>query len=242
MAEVNHTNQIPESADLYARDRGCFCDHRGAPFRFEDQIDRVKPTILSVGRDGLVHQKGLPSISLPSPEFDSELEESLRPLRPFSTDYTTTSYVKLPQFSRNGDIYLPKDYVDLGYDTRKEIDEYQCEIQSKCNPSLSDIWLPLYPIDIEKDEGLQFPSTSSRWQFLALRQLECEKIEIVCDDIDSAETTNGSELVTQLLTREDLGIQRVSHPQMSSYHLLTLPAINFVPRGGFTPFIPSIRQ
>lgn len=215
MTQINNIKSLEEDTNTHDQHRDCFHDHRGAPFRFKDQIDKIEKTALPVQQDGLVNQHGLTAIPLPFPEVDLELEEFQRPLEP-STPIHENEILdpqKLLQFSVANDLYLPKEDLDLGYDFGKEFARYQCDVQLKRQCNLSNEWLPFCFVDVEKDEGLGLTSTSSRWQILALRELEREGIEDIDEDFELSWALNGGfttlSQYSQQLIKEDLGIQRV---------------------------------
>ncbi|KAM0225412.1 hypothetical protein ACHAPQ_002668 [Fusarium lateritium] len=65
--------------------------------------------------------------------------------------------------------------MDTGYDIQKETMQYLSDIQFANTCNILTQWLPLCHVNDRNDEGLEFPSTVSRWQSLALRELEADE-------------------------------------------------------------------
>lgn len=237
MTQNNNIKPLEEATNISDQSRDCFHDYRGAPFRFKDKIENIKKTALPVQRDGLVSQHGLTAIPLPFPEVDLELEESQRPLRPSSRihENETLHPHKLLHFSVANGLYLPKENLDLGYDFGKEFARYQCDVQLKRQCNLSNEWLPFCFVDVEKDEGLSLTSTSSRWQILALRELEREGIKDSGEDFGVSWAPHGlttPSQYSQQLTKEDLGLRRVKSPAIIIQFI-------WINQGSFQIWVPS---
>ncbi|CAM1511684.1 Fc.00g091970.m01.CDS01 [Cosmosporella sp. VM-42] len=181
MSNARHAETDQGTAAAYARNQRCFHDHQTAPFRFRDQLRQIQSTIQPVQSDGLILQPGLVAVSLPAPDlnFDSVDESDELLTDPYSyledsAPPTVRSLLHVPCLNTK---YLPRETLDLGYDFMKDIQQYSNNIRSKRGCNISEEWLPLSPINIEKDEGLPFSSASSRWQSLALHALDHEEIE-----------------------------------------------------------------
>lgn len=214
MAKQQEAAFYHETACEYGRKQKCFYDHQAAPFRFKDQARLIQSTSGSVQPNGLIQQDGLVATSLPYPEpgFDSE---QLDP--PSSSRYLMLDQDKQrqnlwqlpPIFS---EIYLPNETFDLGSDLMEDMRQYTIDVRLKRNCSLSGTWLPLCPTDSDKDEGLIFPPTSSRWQSLALRELESEVIDVSeeAKQLAQDEEELNSLLPKQGLANEDLKLQKAS--------------------------------
>lgn len=203
-----------ETADEYGRREKCFYNHRRAPFRFKDSVRFIQKTSKSARSDELIHQDGLVDMPLPYSETCLDSEQ-LDP--PPSGRYLISNQDELPSnlwhlpFHLKG-LHLPKETLDLGFDITQEIRQYTLDIHLKRNCTLASVWLPLCSTDVEKDEGLAFPSSSSRWQSLALRELESEAIDV---SEEAKRLAREEELVNSLthmrgLTNDDLSFQKVS--------------------------------
>jgi hypothetical protein len=155
----------------YALEQHCFCDHRAAPYRFRDQLQQLTATAEPTEVDGLVRQPGLTARPLPRPKVPTE------PLANYedydlATEPDVTSYSIFPFLQRTKQLRLPPETMDPGYDIKKEMTQYLNDIQLAKTCNILTQWLPLSHVSNRSDEGLEFPSTVSRWQSLALRELE----------------------------------------------------------------------
>lgn len=165
----------------YARTALEFPSYTDSPYRSHDQLGILKDTILvdDVDEYGLIQQKGLPIVQIPSPHITIDegddfkgtaIREEISKVMSFPSNF----------FLRNDlqDLRLPAEVIDLGYRAKKDILDYSRDINAKRSCNISRQWLPFIPVNNEKDEGLTFPSTSARWQFLVNRELEKEKLEL----------------------------------------------------------------
>ncbi|KAH7134373.1 hypothetical protein EDB81DRAFT_97044 [Dactylonectria macrodidyma] len=168
------------SAAEYARAHQCFLDHQGPPFQFHDHIRDIQKTSQRVKSDGLVHQPGLVNKRLPLPVVDLELDAPVQistrscspPLDPLQ------SLISPATFRVLSDLRLSPEPLDLGYDIEKDFQQYLENIRSKRFCNIFNEWLPLSPVNVDKDEGLRFPSASDRWQKLALREIDRETLNV----------------------------------------------------------------
>ncbi|KAF4460071.1 hypothetical protein FALBO_13158 [Fusarium albosuccineum] len=165
-------------AAKYALSEGCFYHHRDAPYRFQDQLHQLQTTRLPVETDGLVHQPGLvdtplshPRIQLDSPPAD-HYEDSLLidDIVPRPTVSSSERNIRQLRF--------PRETLDLGHNLDQDFRKYMNDVHEKRSCNIFGEWLPLSPVNNNRDEGIEFPYTTSRWQLLALRELERESISI----------------------------------------------------------------
>lgn len=97
---------------------------------------------------------------------------------------------------------------------KKDTQQYLDDIYSKRFCNVLNEWLPLSPVDIDRDEGLEFSSASSRWQKLALREINRKNIEVSDAAKQLVRITEDTTLAqTTWLSGEALGLHRAS-----SYH------------------------
>jgi hypothetical protein len=158
----------------------------------------------------LVEQAGLAATRLPRPKiiFDSptKSEDYQVPVDPFVSASSVFSFLGRTKWLR-----FPPESLDLGYDSKGEVEQYLHDIQSTRSCNILTTWLPLAQVNIEKDEGLGFPSTVSRWQTLALREMEVDEIPAPALDLGS---TYHHEFLTKTYTplqiREIFGLTTVS--------------------------------
>ncbi|KAF5681637.1 hypothetical protein FDENT_8004 [Fusarium denticulatum] len=155
----------------YAIENQCFHNHQGAPYRFRDIARQLRETTEPAKENGLVDQPGLTAAPLPRTKIA---------LEPFLEDesYDIPIDLKVPSSSvfrflgQTKSLRLPSESIDTGYDLQKELPQYLRDIQIASSCNILTQWLPLTYVSAEKDEGLGFPSIISRWQALALRELE----------------------------------------------------------------------
>jgi hypothetical protein len=168
----------------YGLGHGLLCDHQGAPYRFRDQIRQLQKIAEPNQPSGIVEQAGLTIAHLPRPKilFDPPIkhEDYQVPVDP-----SVSTFFVFPFLGRTKQLRFPSESLDLGYDTRGEIDQYLDDIQSAGSCNILKAWLPLAQVSIEKDEGLEFPSTVSRWQTLAVREMEIDEIPGSAHDVAS---------------------------------------------------------
>ncbi|KAF5713380.1 hypothetical protein FMUND_7991 [Fusarium mundagurra] len=155
----------------YAIENHCFHNHQGAPYRFRDIVRQLRETTEPAKENGLIDQAGLTAAPLPrtkialEPFLDAESYETpIDPKVPSSSVFRFLGQTK--------SLRLPSENIDTGYDLEKELSQYLQDIQIASSCNILTQWLPLSYVSTEKDEGLGFPSTISRWKTLALRELE----------------------------------------------------------------------
>ncbi|KAF4952144.1 hypothetical protein FGADI_6940 [Fusarium gaditjirri] len=155
----------------YAIENQCFYNHQGAPYRFRDVVRQLRETAEPAKADGLIDQPGLTATPLPctkialEPFLDDESYEI-----PTDPEVSASSVFRF--LGQTKGLRLPSDIMDTGDDLQKELSQYLQDIQIASSGNILTQWLPLSYVSAEKDEGLEFPSTVSRWQTLALRELE----------------------------------------------------------------------
>ncbi|KAI8723332.1 hypothetical protein NCS52_00189000 [Fusarium sp. LHS14.1] len=159
----------------YALKHGCFLRYRDAPYRFEDQLHQLQTTLHPVESDGLVHEPGLIDIPLPHPNIQlqppSDGETYSLPVDPPVP--STALFAFLGQTKQ---LRLSSETLDTGHNLEKDLEQYLADIYNKSFCDILSEWLPLSPVNIDNDEGLDFPSTTIRWKLLADRELELEAI------------------------------------------------------------------
>ncbi|KAF7544228.1 hypothetical protein G7046_g9826 [Stylonectria norvegica] len=241
MANSNSTEASQGTSHEYARSQLCFHDHQGAPFRFRDQISQLQTTIQPVQSDGLIHQSGLTTASLPFPVIDldptGESDQLPTGFHPSSPEPVFDSFM-FTDLGGLSNLRIPSESLDLGVDLKQEFRQYLTEIHMKSTCNLSNEWLPLSPVDISKDEGLSLSSTSSRWQSLALRELEHGTLEVPEEAHNLVLEAEGSGQSTypQWLDKVDLGLEQRSRVALEPVSPPLSPI--FIPD---SPFIPSPR-
>ncbi|EWY96645.1 hypothetical protein FOYG_05276 [Fusarium oxysporum NRRL 32931] len=155
----------------YATENQCFYNHQGAPYRFRDIVRQLRETAQLAKANGLIDQPGLTAAPLPrtkialEPFLDDESYEI-----PIDPRVSASSVFRF--LGQTKSLRLPSEIIDTGYDLQKELSQYLQDIQIASSCNILSQWLPLSYVTAEKDEGLGFPSTVSRWQTLALRELE----------------------------------------------------------------------
>lgn len=166
---------------VFALKNSCFWHYKDAPYRFQDHLPQLRATLHPVESDGLVHQPGLIDIPLPHPDIqlhpptDDEICSLLiDPVVPSTSLFSFLGQTK--------QLRLPSEALDTGDNPEKDLQEYLADIDSKNFCDILSEWLPLVSVNIDKDEALNFPSTTVRWKLLADRELELEAIS------DSEET------------------------------------------------------
>ncbi|KAF5548993.1 hypothetical protein FNAPI_8142 [Fusarium napiforme] len=155
----------------YAIENQCFHNHQGAPYRFRDIVRQLRESAEPAKENGLVDQPGLTAAPLPRTKIA---------LEPFLEDesYDIPIDPKVPASSvfrflgQTKSLRLPSESIDTGHNLQKELSQYLQDIRIASSCNILTQWLPLTYVSTEKDEGLVFPSTISRWQTLALRELE----------------------------------------------------------------------
>lgn len=159
----------------YDPEEDCFRDHRGPPYRFQDHIRRLRRTAVPTQPGDLVEQPGLIATQLPRPKIifepNTKHEEYQVPIDP-----PVSAYSIFPFLGRTKHLRFPSESLDLGYDTKGELDQYLHDVQCAKSCNILTTWLPLARVNIENDEGLEFPSTVLRWQALAQRKLEADEM------------------------------------------------------------------
>ncbi|KAF4982445.1 hypothetical protein FZEAL_1963 [Fusarium zealandicum] len=175
MGSSTSSNTKGVSVIDYALSQHCFHDHQDAPYRFQDQLRQLQRTARPVESDGLVHQNGLIVVSLPRPRINLDLlsddETCSVPVDPSIPSSSVFSSLRQAKKLR-----LPSESLDLGYNLEQDLQQYLADIYNKQSCNIFGEWLPLSPVEIDKDESLIFPSSTSRWQQLALRELDQEFI------------------------------------------------------------------
>ncbi|EKJ72603.1 hypothetical protein FPSE_07240 [Fusarium pseudograminearum CS3096] len=168
----------------YGLEHDLLCDHRGAPYRFRDQIRQLQKTAESSQPGGIVEQADLTTAHLPRPKIlfepPAKHEDYQVPVDPVVSAHSVFSFL-----GRTKRLRFPPESLDLGYDTRGEFEQYLDDIQSARSCNIIKTWLPLAQVNNEKDEGLEFPSTVSRWQTLALREMEVDEKPYPTHDMES---------------------------------------------------------
>ncbi|KAF5625376.1 hypothetical protein F52700_9095 [Fusarium sp. NRRL 52700] len=155
----------------YAIENQCFYNHQGAPYRLRDIVRQLRETVAPAKANGIIDQPGLTAASLPltkialEPFLDDESYEI-----PIDPEVPASSVFRF--LGQTKSLRLPSESIDTGYDLQKELSQYVQDIQMASSCNILTQWLPLSYVSAEKDEGLVFPSTVSRWQTLALRELE----------------------------------------------------------------------
>ncbi|KAH7150506.1 hypothetical protein B0J13DRAFT_289844 [Dactylonectria estremocensis] len=228
------------SAAEYALAHQCFRDHRGPPFQFHDHIHDIQKTSQQVKSDGLVHQPGLIKKRLPLPVVDLELDapEQILTRACSSPSNPPQSFIDPAAFRALSDLRLSPEPLDLGYDTKKDLQQYVEDINSKRFCNILNEWLPLCRVDVDKDEGLNFPSASDRWQKLALREIHRETLNVPEEAkklVRHAEDTR-SAWKTPWLSEDALGFLRKprAYPDPVSPPLSPTSSLD-------EPFVPSPR-
>ncbi|KAH8736539.1 hypothetical protein BGZ61DRAFT_341108 [Ilyonectria robusta] len=225
------------SAAEYALAQQCFRDHRGAPYRFQDQIRDMRETIQQVESDGLIHQPGLVATHLPFTEIDLDLIDGPEPMlaSPCSPPDPTisASFIDPAAFRTFRELRISPEPLDLGFDIKKDTQQFLDDIYSKRFCNVLNEWLPLSPVNTDKDQGLEFSSASSRWQMLALREINRKNIEVsdaakqlvrIAEDTTVAQTT--------WLSGEALGLNRAIYLEPVSPPLSPSSSLD-------DPFVPS---
>ncbi|KAK7427475.1 hypothetical protein QQZ08_006081 [Neonectria magnoliae] len=164
----------------YAQAQQCFHDYKGPPYRFHDQIADLQKTVHQADSDGLVPQPGLRAIRLSFSEINLDVDAPEEGLRSFSSPPISplVSFNDLAAFRVLRELRISPEPLDVEHNIKKELQQYLDGIRSEQSCNILNEWLPLSPVDIDRDEGLEFSSASSRWQKLALRELERETIAI----------------------------------------------------------------
>ncbi|KAI7770717.1 hypothetical protein LZL87_004504 [Fusarium oxysporum] len=155
----------------YALKNKCFYNHQGSPYRFRDIVRQLRETAEPATADGLINQPGLSATPLPRTKITLEpflnYESYGIPMDPEVSASSVFQFLGQTKGFR-----LPSEIIDTEYDLQKELSQYLQDIQIASSCNILTQWLPLSYVSVEKDEGLRFPSTVSRWQTLALRELE----------------------------------------------------------------------
>ncbi|KAG8669046.1 hypothetical protein FPOAC2_08358 [Fusarium poae] len=218
----------------YGLGHGLLCDHQGAPYRFRDQIRQLQKIAEPNQPSGIVEQAGLTIAHLPRPKilFDPPIkhEDYQVPVDP-----SVSTFFVFPFLGRTKQLRFPSESLDLGYDTRGEIDQYLDDIQSAGSCNILKAWLPLAQVSIEKDEGLEFPSTVSRWQTLAVREMEIDEIPGSAHDVAS---TYDLEFLTKTYTptqiRQIFALRNYTSACLKPVSPLLSPASE-----PYKPFVPK---
>ncbi|RBR17871.1 uncharacterized protein FIESC28_06310 [Fusarium coffeatum] len=182
----------------YDPEEDCFRDHRGPPYRFQDHIRRLRRTAVPTQPDCLVEQPGLIATQLPRPKIifepNTKHEDYQVPIDP-----PVSAYSVFPFLGQTKHLRFPSESLDLGYDTKGELEQYLHDVQCAKSCNILTTWLPLARVNIENDEGLEFPSTVLRWQALALRKLEADEMPVLSEN-----TTHGQDFTTKPCTPSQL--------------------------------------
>ncbi|RGP80866.1 hypothetical protein FLONG3_1014 [Fusarium longipes] len=192
-----------------------FYDHQGAPYRFQDQIHQLQKTAESTQPGRMVEQAGLVSTNLPRPKISFEPsvkhEDHKASADPSVSDFSVFSFLK-----RIRQLRVPPESLDLGYNTRGEVEEYLHSIQLARSCNIFIEWLPLAQVGIENDEGLEFPSTVSRWQTLALRKMEVSETPAPALDVVSTYDTDFlADTYTPIQIRDTFNLRDCSSPYLN---------------------------
>ncbi|KAF5547877.1 hypothetical protein FPHYL_10094 [Fusarium phyllophilum] len=165
----------------YAIENQCFHNHQGAPYRFRDIVRQLRETAEPAKENGLIDQPGLTAAPLPRTKIALEpsLDDGSYQI-PMDTKVPTSSVFRF--LGQTKSLRLPSESIDTGYDLQKELSQYLQDIQIASSCNILTQWLPLTYVSAEKDEGLGFPSTISRWQTLALRELEGDEPTVTESD------------------------------------------------------------
>lgn len=211
----NGTPSLPdvETAAEYAQAEQCFYDYKGPPYRLQDQVHDIEATILKVEADGFIRQPGILAVPLPLKDIDLEnnsefdqvaADSSPSPSISVSGDFLFNSLTPLRH------LRLPSEPLDLGYNTTKDVQQYINEISLKSSSNILHEWLPLSSVNINNDEGIDFPPASARWQKLVEREVGRESL-ILSDSAKRLLDHEGQDLESACtnLTTEDLGICQV---------------------------------
>ncbi|CAG7564066.1 unnamed protein product [Fusarium equiseti] len=159
----------------YDPDEDCFRDHRGPPYRLQDHIRQLRQTAVPTRPGGLVEQSGLIATQLPRPKIIFEPYTKHEDYQ-VPVDPPVSAYSVFPFLGQTKQLRFPSESLDLGYDTKGELEQYLHDVQCAKSCNILTTWLPLARVNIENDEGLEFPSTVLRWQALALRKLEADEM------------------------------------------------------------------
>ncbi|KAF5678819.1 hypothetical protein FHETE_1060 [Fusarium heterosporum] len=160
-----------ENVINYANKHHCFYNHTAAPYRFYDQLRHIEASAEPTKADGFVDQADLMTIPLPHPIIQTEPLLNHEFYEP-PTDPNIPASLIFPSLRTNGHTRLPLEMIDTGFDMKKEITQYLNDVQAANSCDLLIQWLPLSYVSTENDESLEFPSTVSRWQTLASRELQ----------------------------------------------------------------------
>ncbi|EWG45427.1 hypothetical protein FVEG_06223 [Fusarium verticillioides 7600] len=155
----------------YAIKNQCFHNHQGAPYRFRDLVRQLRETAEPAKENGLVDQPGLTAAPLPRTKIALEpfLEEESYDI-PIDPKVPASSVFRF--LGQTKGLRLPSESMYTGHDLQTELSQYLQDIQIASSCNILTEWIPLTYVSAEKDEGLGFPSTVSRWKTLALRELE----------------------------------------------------------------------
>ncbi|XEV05742.1 hypothetical protein FSHL1_011029 [Fusarium sambucinum] len=219
----------------YGLAHGLLYDHRGAPYRLQDQIRQLQKTAELSQPGGIIEQAGLTIAHLPRPKIllsepPTKHEDYQVPVDPFVSAFSV-----FPFLGRAKQLRFPPESLDLGYDTRGEVDQYRDDIQSAGSCNIIKTWLPLAQVSIEKDEGLEFPSTVSRWKTLALREMEVDEIPDSTHDVVS---TYDHEFLTKTYTPTQIREIFVLRNYTSAYVRPVSPLLSPASEP-YEPFVPE---
>lgn len=169
-----------ESADAYGRYEGCFLDHRGRPFRFQDHISVIQNTCSPTATQDLTFRSGLEALDLPNPiidpaTFDTSSVSQICSRYDPDQAAETPPKPQGPWFSLlSADQLLPLEVPILKSDPADDLRLYLHDIQEKRSCNMADQWLPLSPTRDAMDEGLLFPEGTYRLQGLLYREIDRE--------------------------------------------------------------------
>ncbi|KAK5987971.1 hypothetical protein PT974_12107 [Cladobotryum mycophilum] len=168
-----------ETADEYGRREKCLRNHRRRPFCFEACIPYLQDAIQPTGKDRLVDQPGLrvftppqPNVILDSFDFRDAVVERFMAL---PQDPSLMNPPLIAGLDIYKDLLIPVESLDLGSNHEFDTRQYSKEVSAKRFSNPFDQWLPLSSVIVERDEGLPFPSHSSRLQSLLQREVDRER-------------------------------------------------------------------
>ncbi|RSM00730.1 hypothetical protein CEP52_008990 [Fusarium oligoseptatum] len=182
----------------YALKTGCFCRHNDAPYRFQDHLSQLRTTLLQVDSDGLAHQPGLIDIPLPRPQIQLQPPPDDEAYS-LPVDPIVPSTALFPFLGQTKQLRLP--YLDTEHNLEEDFQQYSTDIYNKSCCDILSEWLPLSPVNIDKDEALDFPSTTIRWKLLVDRELE---LEAISDSEETLKILREGEILTQKEYYDDL--------------------------------------
>lgn len=124
-----------ETACDYARNENCFTDHQGASFHPETHLKSLEATAFSPKQDLLADECGRYSYSLTCTDFDLGEGENrdasvLKKLEQRCKAVEERPYL-LPRWNDvYGNLLLPTELMDIGFDVDLDVREYQEQARS----------------------------------------------------------------------------------------------------------------